>query len=168
MEKGRRKFWAHALVFISLFITGCATDQVAMHLVEYTNQGILNIGPLEREALARYASVIGEHYTNDQRLYEELKNHVIPIYHRFLTGLRNVNPQDEEIKRVHGIYLRGAELLYDGFKTKMMGLELNNSKIVIQGNEKIVKGREEVLRWRLQLVELYKKYGVAELKEEKE
>lgn len=167
MVKGIKKVCACVLLFISfLFTAGCATDQVAINLVEYTNQGILNIGELEREALAQYASVIGENYTTDQRVYDALKAKVIPLYQRFLEGLRNIDPVDEEIRRVHGIYLRGAESLLDGFKTKMLGIEIGNKNIIIQGNEKIVKGREEVKKWRLQLIELYKKYGVAEIKEE--
>lgn len=166
MDKGITKVYACALLFISsLFTAGCATDQVGMNLVEYTNQGILNIGELEREALAQYASVIGENYTTDERVYVTLKEKVIPLYQQFLEGLRNIDPVNEEIRRVHGIYLRGAESLLDGFKTKMLGIEIDNKNIIIQGNEKIVKGREQVKKWRLQLIELYKKYGVAELKE---
>ena len=151
-----------------LLIWGCATNQGAMHLVDYTNQGLLNIAELERTALEHYASVVGENYTTDQRVYDELKENVIPLYKRFLDGLRDIHPVDEEIRMVHGMYINGAELIYDGFKTKMLGLEMDNEQIIIQGNEKIVKGREEVEKWRVQLIELYKKYGVAQVKEKEE
>lgn len=157
-------FFIPAILSALLLLGGCAIDNTATDLVIYTNQGLLNIAELERKALEHYASVVGENYTTDQRVYEELKDYVIPLYGRFLKGLRDIRPDAEEIKRVHGFYIRGAELLFDGFKTKMTGIEWKNESIILQGNDKIVKGREEVDQWRLELLELYKKYGVAEVK----
>jgi hypothetical protein len=173
MARGRIS--AIALMFIIFFfISGCAFNRVgggiitgsaAKDLVNYTNQGLLRIAELEKRSLERYASVIGENYTTDQRVYEELRDFVIPVYKRFLDGLRDIRSENEEIKRVHAIYIQAAELVYEGFKTKMLGIENGNEDIIIQGNEKIEKGRGEVERWRLELTELYKKHGVAEIKE---
>ena len=154
-----------AITACFLLFQSCATNQVAQKIVNYTNQDLLTIAELERKALESYASVIGDNYTNDERLYDELNKNVVPLYSRFLNGLRNINPDEEEIRRVHGIYLYGAELLLDGFKTLMFGIETNNKNIISQANEKIIKGREEVERWKSALIELYKKYGVAEVKE---
>jgi hypothetical protein len=160
------RIYAVFTIFLGFFLfNSCATEQVAENVVTYTNQGLLNIAELERKALENYASVIGENYTNDERLYEELKNNVVPLYSRFVNGLRNINPDEEEIKRVHRIYLYGADLLLDGFKTMMLGIETNNKMVIEQANEKIIKGSEEVNRWKLALYELYKKYGVGEVKE---
>jgi len=163
-----------SLFLICLWVTGCAsnrggggiiTGSAAKDLVNYANQGILNIAELERKSLERYASVVGENYTTDQRLYEELRDFVIPVYKRFLDGLREITPENDEIKAVHAIYIQAAELMYDGFKTKMLGIESGSEDIIIQGNEKIEKGRDEAARWRMELIELYKKHGVAEIKE---
>jgi len=155
------------LLAVCFFMNGCATNRGAEELVNYANQGILSIAELERKSLARYASVIGENYTTDQAVYNSLNDEVIPVYKRFLDGLREIHPMNEGIKRVHGIYIRAAESLYSGFQTKMLGIEKKNERIIKQGNEQIEKGRKENLRWRLELIELYKKYGVAEMKEEK-
>jgi hypothetical protein len=154
-----------SIFLICLWIAGCATGRGAKGLVNYANQGILNIAELERRSLERYASVVGDNYTTDQRVYEELRDFVIPVYKRFLDGLRDIMPENGEIKKLHAIYIRAAELMYDGFKTKMLGIENGSEDIVIQGNEKIEKGRDESTRWRLELIELYKKHGVAEIKE---
>ncbi|MFC1868564.1 hypothetical protein ACFL0H_10575 [Thermodesulfobacteriota bacterium] len=159
-----------SIMAIFLLAWGCAagmgsSGRVAEGLVNYTNHGLLRIAELEKKSLEHYASVIGENYTTDQRVQEALKNYVIPLYKRFLDGLRDIRPGAEEIRSVHGIYIRGAGLIYDGFKTKMLGIEMNNENVIIQGNEKIEKGREEVKKWRLALIDLYKKYGVTEIKE---
>ena len=159
---------------ICLWVTGCASNwggsgivagSAAKDLVIYANQGILNIAELERKSLERYASVIGENYTTDQKVYEELRDFVMPVYKRFLDGLRKIMPENQEIKAVHAVYIQAAELMYDGFRTKMLGIENDSEDIIIQGNEKIERGRDEATRWRLELLELYKKHGVAEIKE---
>ncbi len=165
--KKERMFLVLFILSICLFMAACATDRTAADLVYYVNQDLLGIADLEKEALADYASVTGDNYTTDQKVYEELKNYVIPLYGRFLDELRGINIGNEKIRKVHGVYVSGAELLYDGFKTKMMGIEMDNEDVIIQGNEKIEKGRDEVNRWRTELFELYKKYGVAEVKEKK-
>jgi hypothetical protein len=173
MARGRIAVIA-SIFLICLWITGCASNLVgsgivagsdAKDLVNYANQGILNIAELERKSLERYASVVGENYTTEKRVYEELRDFVIPVYKRFLDGLRGIMPENEDIKRVNAIYIQAAELMYDGFKTKMLGIENGSEDIIIQGNEKIEKGRNESTRWRMELIELYKKYGVAEIKE---
>ncbi|MDB9822435.1 hypothetical protein OAC89_01910 [Deltaproteobacteria bacterium] len=160
-----------SVLIICVFLAGCTSDRfgsgsfttgsAAKELVNYVNQGILRIEELEKRSLESYASVTGENYTTDERAYEELKDVVIPIYKRFLDGLKSINPENEDIKRVHGIYIRGAESMYDGFKTKMLGIENKNEPIKIQGNEKIVYGREEIERWQLELEALCKEQGVA-------
>ncbi len=160
-----------SILMLVLFLSGCKSGSgriihgsAAVELVNYVNQGLLRIAELERRSLESYASVIGENYTTDQRVYEEMRDSVIPLYKRFLDGLRNIDPQNEEIKRVHAIYIRGADMIYDGFKTKMLGIEKKDEDIIVQGNQKIVKGREDVEQWRLELMELYKEQGVAEIK----
>jgi hypothetical protein len=159
-------------LMVVLFFSGCTSGSgriihgsAAVELVNYVNQGLLRIAELERKSLESYASVIGENYTTDQRVYEEMKHTVIPLYKRFLDGLRDIDLENQEIKRVHAIYIRGAEMIYEGFKTKMLGIEKEDEDIIIQGNQKIVKGREDVDQWRLELLELYKEQGVAEIKE---
>lgn len=162
------------VLIIHFLIAGCASDKTgtgrlitgpaAKYLVEYINQGILRINALEIKAVKSYAAVTGENYTTDERVYEALKNVVIPTYKRFLDELRDITPQNEEVRNLHRIYVGSAELTYDGFKTKMMGIENNNMSIINAGNEKIEKGRDEINRWNQERIELFKKHGVAEMK----
>jgi hypothetical protein len=145
---------------LGFFLFSCATDKVARDLVIYVNQGILGIAELERSSLKRYASVRGENYTTDQRVYEALRDDVIPQYKRFLDLLREIKPETEEIRRLHGIYIRGAEYLCKGFKTKMLGLEKKDEHLIRLGNEQIEKGREENERWRNELLALNKAHNI--------
>ena len=149
-------------LFASCATNKGVTSKATVNLVNYTNQGILMIAELEQKSLDRYASVTGENYTTDQKIYNELNDFIIPTYKRFVDGLRAITPEDADIQRVHAIYINAAELMYNGFKTKMIGIENKDEAIIMQANENIEKARGECKRWRLELIELYKKYGVAE------
>ena len=172
MKNERLRVFLIILLFL-LILTGCKSQNIvggkmiagpaAADVVNYVNQGLIGIAELERRSLESYASVTGENYTSDQRVYEELKNFIVPIYKRFLDGLHNIAPKNEEVRRVHVIYIQAAESMYDGFRTKMVGIENNDENIIIQGNQKIEKGRMGIEKWRSELNELYKEQGVAEI-----
>jgi hypothetical protein len=150
-----------------MILAGCETGgrivagPYANEVAEYINQGILSIAELETKSLERYASVTGENYTTNQKLYEALKDFVIPTYSRYVENLRNITSEIEDIRRVHGIYIRGAESILEGFKTKMLGIENNDEGIIIQGNKKIEQGSLEIQKWRAELDKLRIEQGVA-------
>jgi len=148
--------------FVALFHAGCATDRVAVDLVNYINQDILSIASLEQDALGRYASVTGKNYTSAAAVRDALKTGVIPRYSEFVRLLRTFRPETDEVRRLHGIYLKGADLLLNGFKTKLAGLEKDDEFLIRTANAQIEKGRMENENWRRQLSELYVKHGVAE------
>ncbi len=157
------------LFFLSIcfFVGSCATDRTNMDLVKYVNQDILDIAQLEQKALESYASVTGKNYTTNARIYEALKDDVIPHYRHFVDLLRDINPETQEVRELHGIYIRGTEYLYKGFREKMFGLETKDMYLIRAANRQIEKGRVETDRWRKKLADLCKSYGVAENVEKK-
>lgn len=155
--------------FLSIwfFMGSCATDRATMDLVKYVNQDILDIAQLEQKALESYASVTGKNYTTNARVYEALKDDVIPHYRQFVDLLRDINPKTQEVRELHGIYIRGTECLYKGFREKMFGLEIRDVHLVRAANRQIEKGRVETDKWRKELADLCRHYGVAEKVEKK-
>lgn len=147
-----------ALIFV---IIGCATDKVAYDLVDYVNQGLLRIEELEKRSLEEYAGVTGNNYKNDREVYETLKTKVIPTYQRFVEGLREINPNEDEVRRVHGVYVRAAEKELEGFKNKMRGIKRNDIRTINAGNEMIENGSREIEGWREELLALCAEHGVA-------
>ena len=138
-----------------------------MDLVEYVNQGILDIAQLEQKALECYASVTGKNYTTDTEVHKALKNDVIPHYGQFVNLMRDINPKTQEVKKLHGIYIRGAEYLYKGFKGKMLSIEKKDVYLIRAANKQIEKGRVETEKWQKKLTDLCEKYGVGERVEKK-
>ena len=139
---------------------GCATDKVATDLTNYVNQGVLNIAELEEKSLARYASETGSNYKDDQTTLEALRDYVIPLYRRFIRGLRALQPETQEVKELNRIYIDGADSLLEGFKLVMLAIEKQDASLIRPANEYLEKGRLENERWRNELVALAGKHGV--------
>ncbi len=161
----RSNIFVVRLFFLGLciFLTGCATDKVAWDLVEYMNQGILSIAELERRPLERYASVRGENYTTDQRIYMALKEEIIPEYKRFLDLLTQIKPKTEEMRKLHWIYVQGTNSIYRGFKIKMIGLKKGDEDLIRVANEEIEEGRIKNEKWRTELMALYEDHGIRQV-----
>ncbi len=164
--KTHKKMWLSwsllsvSLWFFSFGVSGCAVNKVAPDLVEYVNQGILNISQLEAKAFESYASVTGTNYTTDEAVYNTLKDEVIPTYKRYLDLLRNIDVQTEDVKKLHLIYIQGAEMIDRGFRAKMSGIENKDESLIKRGNEEIEKGYAVTEKWRSKLNNLYKTHGV--------
>ena len=155
------------ILSLCFFIWGCATDRVTMDLIKYVNQDILDIAQLEQKALESYASVTGKNFTSNSRVYEALKDDVIPHYRQFIDLLRDIHPKTQEVRELHGIYIRGTETLYRGFREKMFGLKTRDTHLVRAANGQIEKGRVETDKWRKELADLSRAHGVAEKAEKK-
>ena len=107
----------------------------------------------------------GENATTDRKLFETLRDFVVPTYKRFVTGLKNIPIENQDVRQVNAIYIKAAESTLEGFQTIMIGSEDSDERVIKQGNKKLREGREGIEKWRAALNELYKKNGVAELKE---
>jgi hypothetical protein len=164
------------LIFFIYIITfsGCASGEnktggklvsgpAANDIVNYVNQGLIAIAELEQKSLETYASVTGENATTDQKLLETLRGFVVPTYKRFLTGLKDIKPETQEVRKIHSIYLKAAESTLEGFQTLMIGLENKDQRVIQQGNKKLEEGRIGIDKWRIELTELSKTQG-AEIK----
>jgi hypothetical protein len=148
-----------ALVLAGFFV-GCATDKVQVDLTSYLNQGVMNIAELEQKSLARYASVTGSNYKNDKTTYEALRDYVIPLYERFIRGLRALHPETEEVRNLNRTYIEGAESLLEGFKLVMIAIETKDSSLIRPANEYLEKGRLETEKWRSELIALGSEHDV--------
>lgn len=168
-------YYTIILICIITLFSSCASDRnhtggrliagpAATDIVNYVNQGLIAIAELEIKSLERYASVTGVNATTDKKLFETLRDFVVPTYKRFVNGLKNISPAHKEVRQVHAIYLRAAESTLEGFQTIMIGSEKSDITIIKQGNKKLEEGRAGVDKWKAELSILYKKHGVAELK----
>jgi len=163
IEKYEKIAFIGVSLWLVLFLNGCA-NRMAYDLATYVNSDILGISQLEIDALKQYAAVTGKNYTTDEAVRFALKDRVIPDYKRFFELLVKSHVETDEIKHLHKIYINGAQMLLNGFKTKMIGLEKNDVYLIRSGNMQIEKGHVETKKWRKELIALYEAYGVVQKK----
>jgi hypothetical protein len=152
--------WLLHIFWICCLMFGCMGKHIPYETVRYINQDILNLSHLEANALKSYASVTGANYTTDERVYEALRDTVVPYYKRFTELLRVISPESGELNRIHSLYVNGAEKMYNGFKAKMMGIEKKDENLIRIANQQIETGRDETLLWRSELGRFLEKSAV--------
>jgi protein involved in polysaccharide export with SLBB domain len=137
--------------------------RMGLDLVDYVNRGLTSIEELEKNALDRYDSVTGKNYFTDEKVYDALRNDIIPEYERLVDLLRDVKPKTMEVMELHLIYIRNSEDILGGFRAKMLGLDKKDAQLIKAANKQIEDGRRANEKWREELANLLKKYGVEEL-----
>lgn len=156
-----RSLGVFVLVSLQTSLFGCAsTSPAAIDLANYVNQGVLRISELEQKSLQRYASVTGANYKSDSEVYEALKDYIIPLYKRFVDGLRKIRPETEEVQSLNWIYIHGSTSMLEGFNMLMVAIEAKDPSMIPSVNEKIEQGRRENEKWRQELAALSKKYSI--------
>lgn len=142
-----RRFSFFCLLFSLLFLAGCTMAPKQKILADYVNQDMIGIARVEQTALDRYASVTGKNYTSLDHVYRALDRTVIPTYGRFYHLLENIRPDDDEVMRVHTLYVRGAREALEGFKLKKYGIETRDLNLILLGNQKIDDGLAQSVKW---------------------
>lgn len=160
-----RQLSSFTLVFF--FVSGCAVSPEKENLANYINHDILSIAQIEFEAFERYAAVTGKNYTTDQAVYNTLRDEVIPVYKRFLHLLNRIRLEDEEVAKIHGLYLRGSRKILKGFELKLYGIADKDEPVIRLSNRQIDEGIRETLQWREQIIALKEARGLLSLDRKK-
>jgi hypothetical protein len=155
-----RQIGVSLLALILLAGAGCAVDPKKEDLANYVNHDMLSIAQIEVVAFERYAAVTGKNYTSDQAVYTALRDEVIPIYKRFSHLLNQIRPEDEEVARAHGLYLKGSRKILKGFELKLSGIAGKDESVILLGNKKIDEGLRDDLKWREQIMALKEERGL--------
>lgn len=144
------------------------TGPAAADIVTYVNQGLIAIRELELRSLESYASVTGENATTNKILYETLGDFIVPTYKRYVTGLKKIPIENQEVMQVHALFIKAAEARLKGWQTIMIGLENNNEDInlIELGNKKLEEASTGFEKYYTELNKLCKKHGVAFLRDD--
>ncbi|WP_318508989.1 hypothetical protein [Bacillus sp. T3] len=146
--------------FCFVILSGCFNDPIQDELLQYLNSDLTTAHKLEKKAVSAYEGVTGANFTNDQVLYETLKNEVIPNYEKFLDELNSVKIENTELKEIHDIYLEGAKLQYEAFTIIIKALETQDPVLITKANEKLKKGRKLIEDYVNKLEQLAKDHKV--------
>ncbi|MCK4390756.1 MAG: hypothetical protein KAV83_11055 [Desulfobacterales bacterium] len=147
-------------VVLFLLILGCRDHEGRKQVINYLNNDILRIYELEESTLKWYTSVTGKNYTGDQALYEALKDRVIPTYSRFVNLLQQIHTSNDNLRRLHHIYVQSARSFQTGFGILLSAIEKKDPSLAQLANRYITEGRQKGERWQKEFSALCQKNGI--------
>lgn len=148
-----------ALLFTS--ISSCS-NPVQDELLNYINVELPKIAQKETDAVNLYESVTGDNYTDDNTLYNALKDQVVPQYRDFTTELESLsaNIKTDEVRKIHESYIEACNLQLSAFTTMIAAIENQDYKIISEANDKLAKARSLIRDWKNNLDKLCSDNGV--------
>lgn len=156
---GKRLLAVVMFVFV-LVLSGCLGDSVQDDIMNYVNEETTAAAELESKAIAAYEGVSGANYQDDQIMYDALVNDVIPNYTEFIDELEAVKIETDELKEIHEIYLKGADLQHQGFVKVVEALEKQDASIVEEANQLLNEGKQLIEDYQKKLDALAKDHDV--------
>lgn len=143
-----------------LLLAGCMGDAVQDDILNYVNEETTRAAELESKAIAAYEGVSGANYQDDQTMYDALVNEVIPTYSEFMNELEAVTIETDELKEIHEIYLKGADLQHQGFVKIVDALEKQDANIIEEANQLLNEGKKNIEDYQKKLDSLAKDHDV--------
>lgn len=153
------RFRTGLLIMVLLALAGCgvASDPIAQDLREYRD-AIAPLGVVEADIIAKQESVVGKNYKDDETTFEVYSKDVVPAYAGFVTDLEDVRPATPEVRELHEVYIKAANLQQAGFARTLSALEKGDSALVADANREIAEGRSLLREWQSKLESLQEEH----------
>lgn len=155
-----RKSLVILFLFTLVILSGCFNDPIQDDLLNYVNSDMKTAYELEKKAVSAYESVTGTNFSNDQVLYDTLQNEVIPTYEQFIKELKAIKVETDELKKIHAIYIKGAETQYRAFKVIIEALENQDPALIEEANAILEQGRNQISDYQNKLDQLAEEHNV--------
>lgn len=148
------------LIPFLILITACSTDLVKEDLLQYVNEDMITAFELEAKAVAAYDSVSGLNYTDDWTMYDTIQTTVIPNYNEFIKELNRVKVETDEVREIHEIYIKGADIQFNAFVKILTALETQDIRLVEEANAMLEEARTLIRQYMTELDKLSKEHEV--------
>jgi len=148
------------LIPFLFLITACSTDPVQEDLLQYVNEDMTTAFELEAKAVSAYDSVSGLNYTDDWTMYDTIQTTVIPNYNEFIKELNRVKVETDEVREIHEIYIKGADIQYNAFVKILTALETQDITLVEEANAMLEEARTLIREYMNELDKLAKEHEV--------
>lgn len=132
---------------------------VKKDFIDYYNE-LMNIRPVETEAVDAYGNVTGSNYSNDSILYNALLNVVIPKYTLFAKKLQNIRPTTDEVQSLHKSYAEATNFFLEHYDGVLIGLQKQSINLITKANEKMELGIGKIKDFKKQFNSILKKYNI--------
>lgn len=133
-------------------------DLVQIDLIDYINNKLKEIVPLEKEVNTLYENIRKE--LAKEKYINILANELIPMYGKYLEKLQTIHPNTEEVRTVHNLYIEGATLTYKALRDMETSRRQRDAHKFDEANEKITEANAKFKQFRNAIKELRGKHKV--------
>ncbi|MBY7739485.1 hypothetical protein [Paenibacillus polymyxa] len=123
-------------------LAACSTDPVKKDLITYVNDGMLPLTQDEKAVTEKYESVTGDNFTDDETLYNTLRDDIIPEYTKYLDKVEAVKTETPEVRAVHETYIKAVSTQKEALITMIDALEKGDLNLINESNTKLSEGKK--------------------------
>jgi len=145
---------------IMLVLSACFNDPIQDDLMDYVNKEMLTAFELEATAVSAYDQVSGLNYSDDITMYDALVSTVIPTYNEFIKELNSVPIETSELREIHEIYIKGADLQYNAFVKIVRALETQDPLLIEEANGMLEEARSLLREYQNEIDKLAEEHNV--------
>lgn len=149
------------MVCVILLFASCGKDPIRDDLINYLDVQLPKIISLEAAAGNDFTNVTGDQYKGDAIMLKALQEKIIPEYNKFLSGLKKIKPETDEVQEIHIKYIEGATEINNGFIFLAQGLREKNQDVVVRGNFMVDDGASKIREVNRLIGLLAKKHEIA-------
>ena len=99
--------------------------------------------------------------SNRKSFYLKLNNTAIPNYTKYVSMLKQIKPENAELKKIHAKLIKGSYAQLEGYQLfkKSVAKTKVNSKLLKQGNDKIALGIKSIQQYHAEIKAYGEKLG---------
>ncbi|MCM3761167.1 hypothetical protein M3212_10275 [Alkalihalobacillus oceani] len=142
-----------------MLVVGCS-NPVKQEIIHYVNEEVNPIYSLEEEAVDHLSSVTGSNYVDDETFYHTMVEEVLPRYEQFVQRLESIEPQSEELDKVHALFVEGAQLQRNSMRLSLQGVEQGSEEVIQEANLLLEEGKAKIDQYIAEMETLAEQYEV--------
>ncbi|CAM3825384.1 hypothetical protein [Mesobacillus zeae] len=129
-------------------------------LMDFVNEDISRISYYEVEANKALATVSGQNYRNDQKLYEVLVNEVLPTYKKAVDRAAAIEVEMEELEPIKVMVEEATNTFYKALLIEKEALEKQDIELIEEAN--VIAEEYDILinEYHEEMKKLSEKYNV--------
>lgn len=147
-----------AAAILIVIIIASGSDPVQDDLIDYINNDLSQIEPLETEVLELYEEAKGS--SSDYAMYVMLRDEVLPKAKEWQKAAEGVVAETDEVKALHEVYIGIVNDNYNAFVIMLAALENQDFSAVASANEKLDEAKAGAREFKSQLESLMKEHDV--------
>ena len=154
---------ALCLVLLVGLLAGCGVDKAAQdEIINYCNVYLDEVAELEDGVMNSFNGVIGDNYTDDETLYNELVDNTLPACNKFVEQVTAYQTEikNDDLRTVHKTLVKYARAL----KTAVLGirgaLEAQDYDKMVEAQKLFYDAEDIGVEFGEQLDDLCEKYDI--------